>query len=257
MIIFHYPRVLLVVSFLILAGAAALGDFFRTRLKSISDDQRSDLSLVLGASLTLLGLLIGFSFSMAINRYDQRKNYEEAEANAIGTEYLRADLLPPQAAAQVKDLLRLYLDQRILFYSTRDYVMSDAPGVEEIERKTAKLQGQLWEAVRPAAAAQPSPLTALAVAGMNDVLNSQGYTQAAWWNRIPVEAWLLMLTIAIGCSVLIAFSAHRRDWRIYLIVPAAVSFSFLLIADIDSPRRGFIHISAQNLESVRQSLTGQ
>jgi hypothetical protein len=57
---------------------------------------------------------------MAISRYDQRKNYEEAEANAIGTEYLRADLLPTADRSNVRALLRNYLDQRILFYETRD-----------------------------------------------------------------------------------------------------------------------------------------
>ncbi len=76
------------------------------------------------ATLTLLALLIGFSFSMAINRYDQRKIYEEDEANAreLGTEYLRTDLLPPVAATNVRTLLITYLDQRILFYETRDAV---------------------------------------------------------------------------------------------------------------------------------------
>jgi len=57
---------------------------------------------VLAASLTLLALIIGFSFSMAVSRYDQRKNYEEAEANAIGTEYLRANLLPADDATRVR-----------------------------------------------------------------------------------------------------------------------------------------------------------
>ena len=64
---------------------------------------REDFGFILAATLTLLGLIIGFSFSMATSRYDQRKNYEEAEANAIGTEYVRADLLPAADAATVRD----------------------------------------------------------------------------------------------------------------------------------------------------------
>ena len=75
---------------------------------------------MLSATLTLLGLLIGFSFSMAVSRYDQRKNYEEAEANAIGTEYVRADLLPAADAARVRNLLKKYVGQRVLFYTTRN-----------------------------------------------------------------------------------------------------------------------------------------
>ena len=71
---------------------------------------------ILAGVVTLLALIIGFTFSMAVSRYDQRKNYEEAEANAIGTEYVRADLLPVDDAAKVRELLRTYVNQRILFY---------------------------------------------------------------------------------------------------------------------------------------------
>lgn len=70
---------------------------------------------------------------------------------------------------------------------------------------------------------------------MNDVLNSQGYTQAAWWNRIPVTAWVLLATIAIGCNLLIGYGAHRTNKLLFLVLPLAVSISFFLIADIDSP----------------------
>ena len=70
--------------------------------------------------MTLLALIIGFSFSMAGSRFDQRKNLEESEADAIGTEYVRADFLPADNAAKARSLLRNYLDQRISFYETRN-----------------------------------------------------------------------------------------------------------------------------------------
>ena len=88
---------------------------------TLKDDEHEFFSVVQAATLTLLGLIIGFSFSMAISRYDQRKNYEEAEANAIGTEYVRADLLPAGDAAAVRAKLRKYPDLRIEFYRTRNH----------------------------------------------------------------------------------------------------------------------------------------
>ena len=127
---------------------------------------------------------------MAIARYDLRKNYEEAEANAIGTAYVRAELLPAPDAAKVRELLRRYLDQRVLFYRT-----SDELHLRQVDTDTARLQAELCSAVRVVAAAQPTPTVALAVSGMNDVLNAQGYTQAAWWNRIPASAWGLVAGI--------------------------------------------------------------
>jgi hypothetical protein len=226
--------------------AAALQKRFALRGGQVHDD----LGMVLAATLTLLGLIIGFTFSMATTRYDMRKNYEEAEANAIGTEYLRAELLPEAQAARTKTLLRDYVAQRILFYRT------DAPrSLEEIGAKTAELQTQLWESVRGQAAVSPTPITALALMGMNDVINSQGYTQAAWWNRIPIEAWALMGLIAILCNLMLGFMTGSDKSRGFLwILPLVTAIAFFLIADIDSPRSGLIHIVPQNLLALATTM---
>ncbi len=88
----------------------------------LDDTRRGDFDIVLGATVTLLSLIIGFSFSMASSRYDQRKNYEEDEANAIGTAYARADLLPSADAVKMHQLFREYLDLRIRSYTTVDSV---------------------------------------------------------------------------------------------------------------------------------------
>src|SRR5499427_10546657 len=207
MSLMNFPFLVFALSLLVLFLAAIIGDQLRRRVFPLQDEGREDFNIVLGGTLTLLGLLIGFSFSMAVSRYDQRKNYEEAEANAIGTEYVRADLLPEKDASRVRELLRKYTDQRVLFYKTRD-----EHKVAKINADTAELQNELWSAVRPAAAAQPTAaVIALAVSGMNDVLNSQGYTQAAWWNRIPIAAWVLMAAIAIGCNLMNGYSTHQRN----------------------------------------------
>lgn len=244
-----FPRIVLVVSLLVLWLSANLGAFFGQRLRPLRDEEREDFGVVQAAILTLLGLLIGFTFSMAISRYDQRKDYEEAEANAIGTEYVRAGLLPAADAARVRDLLSNYLAQRILFYKTRD-----GHELERISASTSQLQTQLWSIVEARAAAQPTPPVALALSGMNDVLNSQGYTQAAWLNRIPTAAWGLMAAIAVCCNLLIGYGARRMGGFFFLVLPLAVSISFFLIADIDSPRRGLIRVQAENLISLSQSL---
>jgi hypothetical protein len=191
-----YPLLVFALALFALWLSTWIGSSFRKRQRKLEEDVQEDFGVILTATLTLLGLIIGFSFSMAISRYDQRKNYEEAEANAIGTEYLRADLLPEADAARVRTLLSKYLDQRILFYRIRDKQQ-----LQQINAKTAQLQSELWSVVRAPATAQPTPMVALAIWGMNDVLNAAGYTQAAWWNRIPLAAWALMALIAICCNV--------------------------------------------------------
>jgi hypothetical protein len=246
-----YPQLVLVLCLVTLWLSAQIGASFRKRRQNLEEDDREDLSVVKSASLTLLGLIIGFSFSMASNLYDQRKNCEEAETNAIGTEYLRADFLPAADAARVRTLLRNYLDQRVLFYESHD----DGQ-LRQIDAATAQLQADLWSAVQAPAAAKPTPMVALAVSGMNDVLNSQGYTQAAWWNRIPFEAWGLMVTIAICCNLLIGYGARGGGAKaiLLLVLPLIVSISFFLIADIDSPRGGIVRVRPQNLASLSESL---
>lgn len=244
------PLIVFALALFVLWLSARIGSFFLKRRK-LEAGMREDFSVVLAATLTLLGLIIGFSFSMAISRYEQRQNCEGAEANAIGTEYLRAELLPAADAARVHALLRNYVDERILFYNTRD-----EQRLRQINATTAQLQIELWNAVRAQAAAQPTPVVALVVSGMDDVFSSQGSAQAAWRNRIPIEAWGLMVVIAVCCNLLVGYSAHRPEVEgiLMLVLPIVVSISFFLIADIDSPRIGVIRVQPQNLVSVAQSL---
>jgi hypothetical protein len=250
----NFPVAVLVVSFLLLWLSGWIGTSFRNKRRAPDDAAGADAGLVLGATLTLLGLIIGFTFSMAISRYEQRKNYEEAEANAIGTEYVRADLLPAVDAQRVRALLANYTDQRILFYKARDEQQ-----LRRVNAETARLQTELWSTVAKPAATQQTPITALIVSGMNDVLNSQGYTQAAWWNRIPPSAWALMLMIALCCNLLIGYCIRRTgmEFVVFLVLTLVVSISFFLIADIDSPRGGIIRVEPQNLVSLSQSLHPQ
>ncbi len=246
----NYPRVFFFFSFLILWAAAQIGAYCR-RWRPLRDEEREDFGVVQAATLTLLGLIIGFSFSMAVSRYDLRKTYEEAEANAIGTEYVRAGLLPAADAAAVQSQLRKYTNLRIQFYQTRNH-----GELQQIDADTAQLQTKMWSAVQAPALAQPTPVIALAVSGMNDVLNSQGYTQAAWWNRIPDSTWTLMIAIAVCCNVLVGYGARsaKATTGLLFVLPVVVSIAFLLIADIDSPRGGFIHVVPQNLESLYRSM---
>lgn len=241
-----------VLSLVVLWLSVQIGARVGTKLRPPREEERDDLGLVISSSLTLLALIIGFSFSMAVTRYDQRKNYEEEEANAIGTEYVRAELLPATDAAKVKQLLTQYLDHRLVFFTTRD-----DRELQRINEETTKLHDQMWSVVARAAAAQPNPIVGLVVSGMNDVLNRQGYTQAAWWNRIPTGAWTLMLALSICCCLLVGYGAHQKKGLLFTALPFLLSIAFFLIADIDSPRRGVIRVRPQNLISLSESLHKQ
>jgi hypothetical protein len=250
---FDYPLLLGLFSLALLVLSTWLGATVLRRRGTSDRVVHDDLGVVVGATLTLLGLIIGFTFSMAITRYDQRKNLEEEEANAIGTAYARADLLPEADGAKLKSLLRGYLELRIRHYTTRD-----AGELRELDARQSRLQSELWNAVRGPAASHPTPIVALAVASINDVLNAQSYVQAAWWNRIPPMAWALMLVVGVFCNMLMGYGAKRpkEQFRLLLVLPVLVAIAVFLIADIDAPRSGVVRVYPQNLAVTLESLRG-
>jgi hypothetical protein len=248
--VLDHPFLFFFVTVIIQWGAAYAGDFIRRRVAAPAEDKRVDFDLVRAATLTLLGLIIGFTFQMAVSRYDQRKTYEREEANAIGTEFLRADLLPVEDAGKVRTLLTKYVQQRVLFYT-----IDDAASLARIDSETTNLQNALWQTVSRAATANPTPLAALATAGMNDVLNAEGYTEAAWRNRIPLAAWGLMALIAVAANLILGFGDRQTDAFLLLVLPVVISIAVFLIADIDSPRGGVIRVPPQNLIALSKSLS--
>lgn len=247
----NHPLLLFAATFLGMWLGSVAGWWLRRLNPKAGDKRSADFEIILGATFTLLALIIGFSISMAASRYDQRKTFEEAEANAVGTEYIRVDVLPAPDAKIARALLAAYLEQRILFYTA-----SDDDTLAQVSHRTDKLQDSLWTAVRVPAAAQPTPLAALALAGMNDVLNSRGYTEAGYLNRIPPSTWWLMAIVALCCNVLFGYGAvSRKVGRgLVLVPPFIVAISFLLIGDIDSPRHGLIRVAPENLQSLAHGL---
>ena len=247
---FDHP---LFLSFCLFAGLwlSMLAGASIERLRKLQPEEQQDFNIILTATLTLLSLILGFSFSMAITRYDQRKGYEEAEANAISAEYSRTELLPPADAAKVQMLLRNYLQKRVSFYET-----GDRQHLSQINQETLRIQDELWAAVKGDTATQTTAAAILVVAGMNDVINSQGRAQGSWWNRIPTSAWILMTIIAVCANLLLGFGGRhvRRRPVIFLVLPFVISTAFYLIAEIDSPRNGVIHVVPENLVSLSQSL---
>ncbi|HTP33119.1 MAG TPA: hypothetical protein VMJ75_13165 [Candidatus Acidoferrales bacterium] len=208
--------------------AAQAGTCLRRRLGKMQQDDRDDLTIVLTAGLTLLGLIVGFSFSMAVTRYNQRKDYAAAEASAIRLAYFGAELLPADDAAGVRG------------------------GLQQMSAATLQTQTELWNAARAPAETRQTPTATLAISGVNDILNMEGLTQAAWWNRIPVGGWALMAAFAVCCNFLIGFPARRAEVarKRFFVLPLLVSIAFFLVADIDNPRHGVIAVHPLNLENV-------
>ena len=136
----HYPLLLFVLSFIGLWLSAWAGWWFRRRQGALDAELREDFGFILAATLTLLGLIIGFSFSMATSRYDQRRTTRRRRPTRSGR--VRPGRLAAAAdAAAVHALVRKYLDERVLFY-----MAGDGEELQQINARTARLQTELWSA---------------------------------------------------------------------------------------------------------------
>lgn len=244
-----YPTTMLAVSLPSFWLSSSVGARLRGNARNPQPGGRDDLRFVLGGALTLLGVMVGFTFQMALSSYDRRKTLEVQEANAISTEYARTDLLLPADGLMVRALLKSYIDQRISNYTSR----SDRR-LQQASAQTIRLQNEMWSAVAASVTAQPSPLTALVVSGMDNVLDSEAYAQAAWRHHIPIAAWAVLFLISIFCNLLIGWAAPGTGGFVFLILPVALSISLFLIAEIDSPRTGSIRVEPQNLQDLARSL---
>lgn len=250
-IIWFNPVVFFCLSLIIFSVAAWGGAWFHRKTWNHDTESHGDFAFVVGGILTLLALILGFTFSMAVTRYDQRKNYEEQEASSIATEYLRASQLSSTEANSLRELLKSYLAQRILFYVAESHFE-----LNQLQIQTDNLQAKLWSVCIGDVGSSGSPNSILVLSGMNEVFSARGRTQAAWRNRIPHSALLLVIVIAILSNFLVGYTAHRRGTFLLLVLPLAVAISLFMIVDIDSPRGGYIRIGPQNLQSLSDSLNG-
>ena len=216
------------------------------KLKSNSETMQ-DFQSIQTATLTLLSLIIGFTFSMSIARYDLRKTLEEVEANALSTLYMRVEILPEKSRDEIQKNIQIYTQGRINYYTLRDY-----PELRKAKASTEEAQLNIWTLILPFIKQQATPTNALLMSGMNAVDDALGNTAAAWENRIPTVAWMLLGIIAVCSNLLIGFSSKnfKNDRLFFLFFPFVVSISFYLIAEIDSPRGGIIKVNPENLQKL-------
>src|SRR5688572_23591745 len=177
--IFNDQWTVLVVITALLLAVAETGYRDGLRLhKSKDEARRSQIGGVQGAVLGLLGLLLGFTFAMAVGRYDTRRDLVLQEANAVGTTWLRAGLLPEAHRAPVKELLRRYVEVRLKY----EALSRDRAKLAEGLRLSAELQNEVWRHAEAVATESPSPVTATFITSLNEVIDTDAERVAAGRN---------------------------------------------------------------------------
>jgi len=225
--------------------------------KDESESAKAGKRIVEGAFFGLLSLLIAFSFSGAVSRFDHRRELIISESNDVGTAYLRVDLMSPEAQPRMRELFRSYLDSRIAMY----HAIPNLEAAKEYRDRSMDLQGQIWNLAvmsTPAPGSHPEcgKLLLPALNSMFDVSNSRTW---AALTHPPAIIYVLLYLIALICAFLAGNSLSSATSNIHVHVLAFALLtcaSVYVILEIEYPRVGFINIEKydQALVDVRKSM---
>ena len=221
----------------------------RYRLTRSEHETEAPVGTMVAAMLGLLAFMLAFTFGLAAQRFDTRRQVLLDEANAIGTTYLRAAMLP-ERGEEIRSLLREYVDVRLTAVQSNDV----ANGI----RRSEALQNEIWgDAVGLSQKNPESIVVGLFVQSLNELIDLHAKRVTAGRNRIPGPVWLVLFSVA-GLS-LGAMGYHAgllRTSRSFAIIAVGLSFTAVigLIADLDRPTEGVLKVSQQALIDARQSM---
>jgi hypothetical protein len=244
---------LAVLLFAVVFGATVLGVALGRRHRHQSDVIREPFSALQGALLGVVGLILAFGLALAVGRYEARRAALVDEANAIGTTYLRAQLLSEPQREQSLALLVKYTDQSIRLTKA-------IPGSADARRIIATeslIERQLWALAGQVVASKPvDSAPRLYVESLNAMIDSQGVRVAGLNNRVP-NAVLALEVVggAVGVALLAFYlSVLGRGMLTVLVAAGLVTMLLLVTFDLDRPTRGLITVPATPLTSLRASM---
>jgi hypothetical protein len=217
------------------------------RHKLQEEDSHTEVSgAIIGAVFALLGLLIAFTFSGAYSRFDARRHLIVQEANAIGTAYLRLDLLPVSAQPPLRERFRAYAVTRAALYEK----LTDASATRNELARTASLQKEIWNSV-VAASTGPQYLSTrlLLLPALNEMIDIVTTRTVAIQTHPPALIWIMLFAIALACAGLTGYQAgiSKRPGYFYHILLAAITASVLYVTlDIEYPRYGLVRLDTVN-----------
>ncbi len=229
------------------------GRFVQARTNS---EVKSLTGSIQASILGLLALLLGFTFSMSMQRYDNRSHALIDEANAIGTAVLRVQLLPESYQGKVSDALHRYIELRIAIGQT-DLTRQEER--QRYNRQIADLQEELWSLAIQATNDDPRPVTTGAfVNSLNDLIDAQGKRNALLQMHVPEVVLLLLFVVFIASGGILGYSSGLTGKRVVapiVLVSFLIALIVFIIIDLDRPKRGLIQVDQSAMFELRQGAT--
>lgn len=241
--------------FLAMLAMQELGRWLGVRARRRGGDAAvAGTGVVEGAVFALLGLLIAFTFSGAASRFDERRKLIVEEANAIGTAYLRLDLLPSAAQADLRESFRRYLDARLAVYRA----VPDLAKVKAELARAAGLQQEIWTKSL-AATSGVQPATMLLLPALNEMFDITTTRTMAGQMHPPAIIFFLLCGLALLSALLAGHAASgtaARNWVHMIVFALTLAGAVYVILDIEFPRLGLIRVDAfdQVLVDLRQGM---
>jgi len=194
------------------------------------------------AVYALFGLLLAFAFSGAATRFDERRELIAMETNAIGTAYLRLDLLPAETQTALRPLFRRYLESRIATFRSME-----RPETMLTEyRRSLDLQNEIWRLALAGARETGSPaVLSLVLPALNEMIDITTTRLAATRTHPPPIIYAMLLIVAFAASFLSGMAMAKsptRPWPHIVAFTLVISATVFVILDIEHPRRGFIRV---------------
>jgi len=223
----------------------------RDRRRRSEDEKEAPVGAIVGGTLGLLGFILAFTFGLAASRFNSRREIVVEEANAIGTTYLRAGLLPNGRGVIIRKLLGEYVDARLEVVQTGN--------IEQVLRRSEELHRQLWKEAEAVGQEHPdSIVVGLFIQSLNETIDVHAKrVLVALQNRLPVALWatlylITMLTMA-GVGYHGGLTNSKRSLAIVVLV---LTFSAImtLVADLDRPREGFLTVSQQAMIDLQKMI---
>jgi hypothetical protein len=226
------------------------------RRESDSPKPSEGRAAVEGALFALLGLLIAFTFSGAQDRLAVRRDLIVREADAIGTAYLRVDLVPAEAQPLLRGGMRQYVEARLAYYER----LLDMRAAREEHHRAEQLQRQVWQDAVLATAETDDPTAALLLLpALNEMFDVTTARDAALRTHTPIAIFALLAALALACAFVagLGMSKRPRPSRLHIIMFAgAVSVTGYVILNLEYPRIGFVGLDAMDalLHQVRAAM---
>lgn len=230
----------------------------RARTPVCTESAKDHINIIQSSILGLLALLLAFTFSLALQRYDSRSEAVVDESNAIGTAFLRTELLPLPFRNEARAAISSYLDVRV---AEAKVALSDHHSRDSVNKNATLAQDAIWKvAMRASSADGASRSTLLFVQAVNELIDSFGRRSAALDRHVPeLVTSLLFVTLLLSGSIMgyaAGVSSNRPSLTAYILVGLMVMLVFIAL-DLDRPRRGVIQVSHASLTELQATVHKQ